>query len=410
MRALGVVAIAALFALAADGCAASAESSRAVERGRNLFAEYLGVPEPAVDAKLAAAWHQLVAGDKDTQRLIYPLPDGTAYIPDLPHHDVRTEGLSYGMMIAVQLDHRREFDALWAFAKRYMWHETGPFRGYFAWHTDYRGKPLSAGPAPDGEEWFVMALFFASHRWGDGDGIFNYGREARALLHTMLNKHEQPDRGEVTDMFDRAAAQVVFAPNRAAATFTDPSYHLPAFYELWSQWTSDPADRAFIAKFAPTSRELFRRAAHPKTGLMPDYSDFDGKPHERGGDDNFEFDAWRTLANVALDYAWWKADPWQVQQSNRVLRFLATQGPRMRNRYQLDGTPISEDWSPGLQAMAGVAALAADRAVGEPFVRALWDLSLPEGEYRYYDGLLTMLGWLEVSGRFKIYGPANPPR
>lgn len=35
------------------------------------------------------------------------------YIEDILNNDVRTEGMSYGMMIAVQLDKKTEFDRLW---------------------------------------------------------------------------------------------------------------------------------------------------------------------------------------------------------------------------------------------------------------------------------------------------------
>ena len=47
------------------------------------------------------------------------------------------------------------------------------------------------GPAPDGEEFFAMALFFASHRWGDGEGIFNYSQEARNILSACIHNGEK---------------------------------------------------------------------------------------------------------------------------------------------------------------------------------------------------------------------------
>ncbi len=76
------------------------------------------------------------------------------------------------------------------------------------------------------------------------------------------------------------------------------------------------------------------------------------------------------------------------------------------DRFKLDGTSIGDDVNtPGLFAMAAVAALAADRAIGQPFVQHLWDMKLPAGRRRYYDGLLTFLALLEVSGNFRIYGP-----
>ena len=55
--------------------------------------------------------------------------------------------------------------------------------------------------------------------------------------------------------------------------------------------------------------------------------------------------------------------------------------------------------------MAAVAALAADPEKGKPFVQELWNAQPPSGKWRYYDGMLYMLGMLHVSGNFKIYRP-----
>jgi oligosaccharide reducing-end xylanase len=146
---------------------------------RNLFSEQLGKSEGELDARLSAWWQQLFYGDNETQRVYYPTADGMAYIADVANADARTEGLSYGMMIAVQLDHRPEFDRIWAFARRRLYHESGPNRGYFAWHAGFDGRPLSEGPAPDGEQWFAMALFFASHRWATATASSTTARRRR---------------------------------------------------------------------------------------------------------------------------------------------------------------------------------------------------------------------------------------
>ena len=377
---------------------------------RNLFHELLGKGDTEIDARVAAAWKQLFYGDNDTQRLSYPVAGGMAYVPDVANNDVRTEGLSYGMMICVQMDRQAEFNQIWRWARTNLYHTTGPLRGYFAWHGDFQGRQIEPGPAPDGEEWFVMALFFASHRWGDGIGIFNYGAEAQALLHTMLHKDEEPGRGEVTDMFDRSARQVVFVPEGPGAHFTDPSYHLPFFYELWARWAAAPGDREFCAEAAKASRALFRLAADPRTGLMPDFCDFDGRAHPRHGHEDFRYDAWRTLCYPAMDYSWFNPDPWLAERSNRVLRFLKGQGPMCPDRFKLDGTPISTNYnSAGLIAMAATAGLAADPDVARPFVASLWKLEIPSGRYRYYNGLLYMLALLETGGRFRIIPPSPTP-
>jgi oligosaccharide reducing-end xylanase len=403
--AIGVLAVATSFA------ATPPAGAFATGQYRNLFKELLGKTDAEIDAKIKAAWQQLFYGDENSQRLFYPVAGDMAYVPDINNHDVRSEGLSYGMMIAVQMDRQQEFNQIWKFAKHYMAYDSGPLRGYFAWHTAFDGRRLSPGPAPDGEEWFVMALFFASHRWGDGEGIFNYRAEAQSLLRTMIHKHEDPDRGPMTSMFDPVEKQINFVPQGPGSRFTDPSYHLPAYYELWARWAADPADRAFMAEVTKTSRTLFQKAAHPKTGLMPDYSNFDGTPYTPrwGNHHDFLYDAWRTLSNPALDYSWWAVDPWQVEQSNRVLTFLASFGKDLPDRFKIDGTPVSADLStPGLIAMAATAGLAADPAIARPWVQRLWDMPVPSGRLRYYDGLLTMIALLECSGNFRIYdAPAN---
>jgi oligosaccharide reducing-end xylanase len=371
---------------------------------RNLFQEYLGKSEAECNDKVLGAWKQINSGDRETQRLFYPLADGTTYVPDVINQDVRTEGLSYAMMIAVQLDQREIFDRVWKFAKLHMYHDDGPFRGYFAWHTALDGRQLDPGPAPDGEEWFTMALFFASHRWGDGQGIFDYGAQAQAILHSMLHQGEEAG-SRATNMFDRPAHQVVFVPQGNGATFTDPSYHLPAFYELWARWATTVEDRTFLAEVARTSRTLFQRAADARTGLMPDYTTFSGEPYVQHGHEDFRYDAWRTLSNPSLDYAWWAIDPWQIEQANRVLTFFARQEAQGSSLFKIDGTPLATHGnSAGLIAMIGTAALGADEVHGKPAVTRLWNLKMPDGPGRYYDGLLTLLAWLEVSGRFRIYG------
>jgi oligosaccharide reducing-end xylanase len=95
-----------------------------------------------------------------------------------------------------------------------------------------------------------------------------------------------------------------------------------------------------------------------------------------------------------------------VEQSNRVLKFLAAQGiDTYANQFTLDGTPLSGDHSTGLVSMAAVAALAADPEIGKPFVQELWDAQIPSGKWRYYDGMLYMLGLLHTSGYFRAYSP-----
>src|SRR6185503_8258904 len=107
-----------------------------------------------------------------------------AYILDVNSNDVRTEGLSYGMMISVQLNKQVEFNKIWKWTKSHLQMAA---TGYFYWQATPEGQVLGQGPAPDGEEYFAPALIFASKRWGDGTGIFQYSAEAKTLLNALAN-------------------------------------------------------------------------------------------------------------------------------------------------------------------------------------------------------------------------------
>jgi oligosaccharide reducing-end xylanase len=397
--------------------APASPSSGAFESGvyRNLFKEVdPRLSDADIERKLEQYWESLFGSDPD--RRIY-FPGGAnehgplAYIVDINNDDIRSEGMSYGMMIAVQMDRKAEFDALWNWAKSHMQYQDGPRAGYFQWQCQPEGCAQHAVPASDGEEYFATALFFAAHRWGNGDGIYNYEAEANRILDTMLHKEEMNGGivGQVTNMFNRAEQQVVFVPYGDSARFTDPSYHLPAFYELWGRWAAgwngqQAADRQFWLDAAARSRRLFVQAAHPTTGLSPDYAEFDGRPRALDGHGDFRFDAFRTAVNWSVDYAWWAADPNQPILTDRLHAFFEAQGMgRYVNQYSLAGEALSTDRSPGLIASNGAAALAATHPRARGFVEALWALEPPSGRYRYYDGLLQFMALLHASGNFRIY-------
>jgi len=97
-------------------------------RYRNLFKEMLNKSEAEIQAKLGAAWKQLFYGNDDTQRVYYPVGTDMAYVMDIGNGDVRTEGMSYGMMIAVQMNKKEEFDRLWKWTKTYCITRTGHTR------------------------------------------------------------------------------------------------------------------------------------------------------------------------------------------------------------------------------------------------------------------------------------------
>ena len=371
---------------------------------RNLFKEY-GYSEDEINKKVESTWEKLFHGTDD-ERLYYPVGDDMAYIYTADTDDVRSEGMSYGMMICVQMDKQEEFNCLWNWAKTYMQHKSGEHKGYFAWQMNTNGTIKDNTPAADGEEYFATALLFASARWGNGEGIYNYHKEAQEILTTMLH---QADDGQGVNMFNSEHKMPVFCPIGNAATYTDPSYHLPAFYEVWALEADQ--DNEFWSEAAKASREYFRKATNASTGLAPDYSEYSGAARNEGNHGDFRFDAWRTAANIACDYAWWAKDDWAVTHANRLQSFFYDKGVESYgNQWTLDGkTEYSTDHSPGLVAMNATAGLAASDQKAWAFVEDFWNISPTTGKYRYYDGCLYMMGLLHCSGKFRVYLSSNAP-
>jgi oligosaccharide reducing-end xylanase len=385
---------------------------------RNLFAE-AGYSKAEIDAKIDAVFQQLFHGDPETQAVYYAAGSNEngplAYLTDIGNHDVRTEGMSYGMMISVQLNHKPEFDALWNWATTYMYigSQTHPSQGYFSWSCKLSGEPNDETPAPDGEEYFAMALYFASNRWGNGAGIYNYKARADELLTAMRHRDRRTGATKfgvhtVGPEVEEDAKMIRFTPVEGKADFTDPSYHLPAFYELWARW-GPVEDREFWAQAADISRGFFEKTTNAKTGLNPDYANFDGSPHPmrwnpHAGD--FSFDSWRTQSNWSVDWSWWAKDKRERALSDRTQAFFASQGiASYADQFTLDGKPLSNRHSPGLMATSAVASLAATRPIGKTFVEELWKAPIPSGHGRYYDGMLYLMSLMHASGSFRIWSP-----
>jgi len=432
-------------------------------RYRDLFAEQGHTPAES-KAKIDKAFNQLFHGDGQEERLYFETGANEngplAYMTDWANNDARTEGMSYGMMIAVQLDKKREFDALWNWSKTYMLvtDPNNPSVGYFAWSMSTDGTPRSTGAAPDGEEYYTMALYFAAHRWGNGKGIYNYQAEADKILRGMrhhpvltgtgpfrihpddppftfpdhpwpspnntarerevaangsparppaIRFPRRPQTESIGPMVDEAHFMIRFVANVAGGD-TDASYHLPAFYELWSRW-GPIEDRAFWAKAADVSRDLFTKVTGPDTGLTPDRNNFDETQiiGRDGTPTPFSYDSWRSASNWSVDYDWWQKDPREVVLSDRIQKFLLSQGiDKFVDRYTLDGKPLSTRHSIGMLATTAVGSLAATPGpTSKAFVEALWNTPVPSGEQRYYDGMLYLMSMLHCSGNFRIIEP-----
>lgn len=422
---------------------------------RNLLLE-AGYTQEQIDAKLNETFYNLFEGPN---KIYFEVEDSLAYISDIKNHDVRTEGMSYGLMIMVQWDKQEMFNKLWRWTKKYMQHQGGNRDAYFAWSCKITGEQNSPGSASDGELYFVTSLLLASNQWGN-DGEINYLAEAQRILNAMFSRKgynenmgfgpfgprpPKPDstknagqkpaqapqmpafefkpgmkfpEPEILNIINTKEKLITFVPDGFGASYTDPSYHLPAFYEIWAKYAEDGrAD--FYMECAQKSREYLHKACDSITGLNPDYSNYDGSvrmPPRGDWGAKFRFDSWRVPMNIALDYTWSGADAdWQFDYGYRMQTFFRSQGvSTFVDQYNLDGTPCENIADAGgykaLRHSLGLVGTVAALSLTQPlrnsrdFIDELWNAKhepYEDGYFdAYYDGLLNLFALMHLSGRY----------
>lgn len=383
---------------------------------RNLFLE-AGYAQKDIDAKLKKAYNDLFEGPN---RIYFEVGDSMGYVSDIKNNDARTEGLSYGMMVAVQLNKKEVFDRIWRWSVKYSQHQSGPREAYFGWSINPETMKMnSPGSASDGELYYVTALLFASNLWGNDTGI-DYYAEARRILDAMWKKD---GTGGIQHIINLEHKQISFVPEGRGYNWTDPSYHVPAFLEVWADFANDGHEQ-FYSDCADTARAFLHRACHPVTGLNTDYTNFDGTPFStRWMPAAYRYDSWRVPMNIAMDYMWFGKDKeWQEIYAGRFQGFLRSEGvTTFKDQYNPDGT--EPEWilqaggfrklrhSLGLVATSSTLSLIDDTDTNFDFVHQLWNAKLEPYEDGYfdpyYDGLMYLFSLMHLSGEYQAILPAT---
>jgi len=205
--------------------------------------------------------------------------DGTACVPR-DEGDCISEGVAYGMLLAVGFDDQDAFDKLWAYYEK---HKNS--NGVMNWQTDACGAVTSSGSASDGELDAAMALIQAGCKWGG-----TYESEASDLIAAIRNS-------EVTLCNDLTVLKP--GDNFGGCNEANPSYFAPAYYRIFETMTGDSTWGDLIDDGYTWLATLQAQ----KDGLVPDWADAAGTPQsgERG---DYGPDASRTPWRIATDYVW----------------------------------------------------------------------------------------------------------
>lgn len=364
----------------------------------NLFAE-IGISQDRIDERIKATFNTIFFDPEE--KIYFEMGKDMGYMLDTGNNDARTEGMSYGMMMAVQMDRKDIFDRLWLFSKTYMYQKSGKYKGYFAWSVQTDGTKNAEGPAPDGEEYFAMALFFANKRWGDCEKPFDYSVQASDILRHCIHQSELVEGGEA--MWDSSNYYIKFVPE---APFSDPSYHLPHFYELFAIY-ADEKDRTFWKKAAEASRQYLHISCDKNTGMASEYAEFDGTPkqlfHKKG---QFYSDSYRVAMNIGLDGSWFAKDEALGDIVDKLQTYFSENAALGEyHSYTIKGEALEESamHPDSIIATNAAGSLAAKGKFRLQWVKDFWELPLRKGERRYYDNCLYFFCQLMLAGQYRIY-------
>ena len=363
------------------------------------FKKYLGKTDEEIQEKLDALWNHYFKGDNNS-KVYYETNDG-AYIEDINNRDARSEGMSYGMMIAVQTNHKEEFDKLWKWTKAHMWHNpSSGGDGYFSWSVNTNGSVKDNGNAPDGEMYFMMSLLFAANRWNDE----GYMKDAQAILKACW-------KGNGNSLFNEQSYIVTFQPTNGNNSWSDPSYSLPVFVDLFSRWSDTNKDK--WTKATSATRDHLYKSSNTKSGLFSDYNNFDGTPHSVSFNNDatkYMYDAMRCAMNFGMDYYLFGVDDKrETEMAKRIIDFFEKDGYK-HARFNWDGSNPSESYTQGEKGANAVATYALMNEDGyenaiKKNLEMAWNEKFMTGQYRYYDGLVHYLAMLHLTGSFKIWKP-----
>jgi oligosaccharide reducing-end xylanase len=158
---------------------------------------------------------------------------------------------------------------------------------------------------------------------------------------------------------------------------------------------------------ASTSRGFFVTSASATTGLHPDYATFAGAPTTAAANDghnDFGYDAWRVVMNMAVDYVWGSADSREKTQIEKMQTFFnsyLTTGNVSQCLFAVNGSNASGGGSTALTATLAAGSMVSATSNRMMFANNLWLIQQQSGTYRYYQESVYLLGLLNAAGKFQ---------
>ena len=302
-------------------------------------------------------------------------------------YDTVSEGIGYGMVIAVYFDDQTTFNGLWVYKSAH-----NDSNGLMNWNIASDGSTAGANAATDGDEDIAFALIEADKQWGSG-GTYNYLSLAQAEIGKIKSKE--------TD-----ATNHYVKPGDAWDSYEFPAYYMPAYYDLFGEVTSDAA---YWAAVKATCLSHIQSARNTSYGLVPTNINHDGT---RNGN-SYDYDSCRTPWRYANDYVWWGSSGSQGE-INLLASFFSPKGAaNVVDGYAVDtGNATGSNHNAAFVGPAGCSLMTSStyQASLNSFYSYVEALDVTSG---YYQGCIQMITLLLMSGNLPdfrhMFTPTSTP-
>ena len=303
--------------------------------------------QPKVDAAywnvaLDSTWQGLI------RRNIQPYSAGVGLIhrpkSEAPG-DAVSEGVGYGMLVALYANDQASFNKMWDEANSTMWGKC-----YYNWQMSVDGKIVGMGAASDAEEDIALALIFADKlvsagKWKAYTSTkfgYDYKTHAQKILDCMWSSEQVTSDG-------------ILAPGAGwgGRSFVNPGYFSPAWYKIFAKFDSN-GDR--WNKVVDKSYEIISKSSGYSMGMVPDWMTPEGGwvgSEGLGYNAYFESkgffkDAIRILWRVAIDAIWFDEQRAKTFLKNALTFINSKGGPKAANFYQIENAgellPAEDKW------------------------------------------------------------------
>ncbi|MDR0331518.1 MAG: hypothetical protein LBH93_07420, partial [Chitinispirillales bacterium] len=247
--------------------------------------------------------------------------------------DAVSEGVSYGMFLALYCNDQAYFNKIWNAGEKHMWNGGGNF---YDWRVNKTGGKIGTGPASDADQDIALLLVFADKLVERGIWTAytseatkaTYAVRAKSLLNTIRATMVVDGRFLLPGHWGDA-------PDRK-----NPGYFAPAFYRVFAEY--DPDNKAAWEALVNGSYELIAKSPGYAKGLIPDWCTLGGATTGGAGynayfaGDALYRDAIRVYWRLGIDYLWYKEPRAKAFLDNAMAFLNLLGGPGHANFFDIE--------------------------------------------------------------------------